>query len=235
MYFPLAAGGLGLFNPILELTSFVPEQSVRTQGSFLEEDDVDEEADEGGESGSRGGRKGRGGRGRGGRERGSRTRAQGYRSRNRYRNEIYSGSLSTVARERHAQFDEEKKAEGKTGKSKSKPPRESWDTDPRSDAMRNVDNRLNNEISGLHSQYVSLVMPQDPSEPARLKQLYDAFMSRGTKMRGRTQESLSCYWKWLLYTYGLQLLDRLGTFNFLQTELVPLHLISHKKTHDTSL
>ncbi len=42
------------------------------------------------------------------------------------------------------------------------------------------------------------------------------------------QAGLSAYWRWILYIYGPQILDFLGTFRFLITELVPLQLISQK-------
>jgi len=131
MYFPLAAGGLGLFNPILELTSFVPEQSIKTSGSLVVNDDEDPLGDDGhfvdddedytwgsggGQQGGRQGGRGRG-RGRGG---GSRTRAQGYRSRTRYRNEIDCSGLVDSARQRHILHEQEfgKKDTAKPGDKK---------------------------------------------------------------------------------------------------------------------
>lgn len=88
---------------------------------------------------------------------------------------------------------------------------------------------------GVYSQLMQVQEQKEPLEHSKLRRLFKDFMGRGTKLRGRTQENLGAYWKWLLFTYGHQLLDRLGTFHFLQTELVPLHLISHKKMQDTSL
>ena len=44
-------------------------------------------------------------------------------------------------------------------------------------------------------------------------------------MSGTSQHDLGAYWRWILYTYGPQIVDRFGSFRFLITELVPLQLI----------
>jgi hypothetical protein len=49
------------------------------------------------------------------------------------------------------------------------------------------------------------------------------------------QPGLSDYWRWVLCTYGPEILDRFGTFRFLLTDLVPLQLIHEQLLHDTSL
>ena len=51
------------------------------------------------------------------------------------------------------------------------------------------------------------------------------FIARGTEVAGRKQVTLRAYWQWVVYTYGPPLLESLGTFRFLLTELVPLGLI----------
>ena len=51
------------------------------------------------------------------------------------------------------------------------------------------------------------------------------FIQRGSELGGREQVSLGVYWQWVVYTYGLPLLDAVGSFRFLLTELVPLPLI----------
>jgi len=42
---------------------------------------------------------------------------------------------------------------------------------------------------------------------------------------GKKQAQLRPYWRWVLATYGPALLEALGTFRFLPTELVPLGLV----------
>ena len=64
-----------------------------------------------------------------------------------------------------------------------------------------------------------------------METLVQDFIKRGSEVSNREQESLSPYWRWILYIYGPQILDSLGTFRFLITELVPLQLIV-KKYHE---
>ncbi len=66
---------------------------------------------------------------------------------------------------------------------------------------------------------------QAPPEIRSLAQMTHAFIARGSEIGGRTQETLSAYWRWVVATYGPPLLDAVGTFSFLPTELVPLPLI----------
>jgi hypothetical protein len=61
------------------------------------------------------------------------------------------------------------------------------------------------------------------------------FVERGSEVGGRQQPGLSPYWQWVLYTYGPQLLEELGTFRFLLTELVPLQLILETKVEATTM
>jgi hypothetical protein len=58
-----------------------------------------------------------------------------------------------------------------------------------------------------------------------MEQLVKDFIERGSEVSGRRQGRLSPYWRWVVYTYGPSLLEALGTFRFLLTELVPLQLI----------
>ncbi|MBA2392300.1 MAG: hypothetical protein H0V70_06085 [Ktedonobacteraceae bacterium] len=51
------------------------------------------------------------------------------------------------------------------------------------------------------------------------------FIQRGASLHAGTQTSLAIYWRWILYLYGPQIIQHLGTFRFLITELVPLQLI----------
>jgi hypothetical protein len=76
--------------------------------------------------------------------------------------------------------------------------------------------------------YRRLVKEVEPTAPPKLpamEQLVNDFINRGTEVAGRKQQTLSPYWRWVVYTYGPSLLEALGTFRFLITELVPLQLI----------
>ena len=64
-----------------------------------------------------------------------------------------------------------------------------------------------------------------PAQTPHLKALMADFIQRGSELGGREQVSLGVYWQWVVYTYGLPLLDAVGSFRFLLTELVPLPLI----------
>ncbi len=61
-----------------------------------------------------------------------------------------------------------------------------------------------------------------------MEALVNDFIDRGSEMSNGHQEGLSAYWRWILYLYDPQILDFLGTFRFLITELVPLQLIMQK-------
>jgi hypothetical protein len=76
--------------------------------------------------------------------------------------------------------------------------------------------------------YTSIVAVSEPAGPPPLtamEQLVEDFIERGGEVSGRRQARLSPYWRWVVYTYGPSLLEALGTFRFLLTELVPLQLI----------
>jgi hypothetical protein len=62
-------------------------------------------------------------------------------------------------------------------------------------------------------------------EMASMEALVQDFIARGSEVSGRGQATLSPYWRWVVYAYGPSLLQSLGTFRFLLTELVPLQLI----------
>ena len=61
-----------------------------------------------------------------------------------------------------------------------------------------------------------------------METLVTDFIHRGSDMTNHHQAGLSPYWRWILSIYGPQMLDLLGTFRFLITELVPLQLIIQK-------
>ena len=67
-----------------------------------------------------------------------------------------------------------------------------------------------------------------------MEALVNDFIRRGSEMSNRHQAGLSPYWRWILYIYGPQILDLLGTFRFLITELVPLQLIIQQYRHGTA-
>jgi hypothetical protein len=81
------------------------------------------------------------------------------------------------------------------------------------------------------SYYQALTTEIRASEPATnqvMEALVQDFIRRGSELSNSQEAGLSAYWRWILYIYGPQLLDFLGTFRFLITELVPLQLIIQK-------
>jgi hypothetical protein len=79
--------------------------------------------------------------------------------------------------------------------------------------------------SDCYNRLVAEIEPAAPPPLPSMEQLVNDFINRGTEVAGRAQEGLSPYWRWVVYTYGPSLLEALGTFRFLMTELVPLQLI----------
>lgn len=65
----------------------------------------------------------------------------------------------------------------------------------------------------------------NPTSTVIMEGLVNDFINRGFEVSGKTQQGLSPYWRWVLYTYGPQLLESFGTFRFLMTELVPLQVV----------
>jgi hypothetical protein len=96
-------------------------------------------------------------------------------------------------------------------------------------------NLLANEWSNYYQQFLEVLEPGEPQETKVMKTLVDDFIQRGSDISAGKQQGLSAYWRWVLYTYGPQILERFGTFRFLLTELVPLQLISQQRVQDTSL
>src|SRR5262249_21935830 len=75
--------------------------------------------------------------------------------------------------------------------------------------------------------YRNLVVPVEaawPPAPDAIVRVLEDFIKRGGEVSGRPQEGLTAYWRWVVCGYGPALLEALGTFRFLMTELVPLHL-----------
>jgi len=86
--------------------------------------------------------------------------------------------------------------------------------------------------------YRSLLTPLDPVVPETtrsMQALIDDFIERGTEVQHRTQKELQPYWRWIVVTFGPQLLEFFGSFRFLLTELVPLQLIVQHRMRDTTL
>jgi hypothetical protein len=94
------------------------------------------------------------------------------------------------------------------------------------------------QASAWTTFYVNgLVVPVEPAEPATtpmLKTLLQDFIARGGEVAGRKQTRLRPYWQWIVTTYGPPLLEAVGTFRFLLTELVPLGLVFAESGSDDS-
>ncbi len=88
--------------------------------------------------------------------------------------------------------------------------------------------RRNNDWSRFYAHHLVLIEPTTPISNNVMETLVQDFISRGKQLSGGKQQSLSAYWRWVLYSYGSQLLDHFGTFRFLFTELVPVQLITQR-------
>jgi hypothetical protein len=90
--------------------------------------------------------------------------------------------------------------------------------------------------SGWHTFYARYLQEIEPSSPDSndvMETLVRDFIRRGSEISLGEQTSLSAYWRWVVYIYGPQILERLGTFRFLITELVPAQLITGKYRQGT--
>jgi reverse transcriptase-like protein len=96
-------------------------------------------------------------------------------------------------------------------------------------------NTHRNEWNTYYEQLLTAVEPVEPQQTKVMKTLVDDFIARGGEISSGQQQGLAPYWRWILYTYGPEILQRFGTFRFLITELVPLQLISGQLLQDTSL
>jgi hypothetical protein len=95
--------------------------------------------------------------------------------------------------------------------------------------------RQNNKWSAYYTHLLRAIKPIEPKDTKVMKTLVDDFIARGGDVSAGKQRGLSSYWRWILYTYGPEILQRFGTFRFLITELVPLQLIGQQRLQDTSL
>lgn len=92
-----------------------------------------------------------------------------------------------------------------------------------------------NEWGAFYGQFLDRIEPLEPEETRVMKTLLNDFVVRGAEISAGRQVGLAPYWRWILCTYGPQILRRFGTFRFLITELVPLQLIGRQLDRDSSL
>ena len=93
--------------------------------------------------------------------------------------------------------------------------------------------RRRNTWARFYASLLTEVQSVEPVPQKVMETLVDDFIERGAELSGGSQQTLSGYWRWILYTYGPQILNALGTFRFLITELVPLQLITQWHLGDT--
>ncbi len=91
----------------------------------------------------------------------------------------------------------------------------------------NWQNENNDWKEFYEDQHVKLE-PAPCAESSTMKSLVESFVRRGKVISGGEQQGLSQYWRWTLSIFGPEILEQLGTFEFLLTELVPLQLIQEK-------
>ncbi len=82
-----------------------------------------------------------------------------------------------------------------------------------------------NDWSIFYSSFTGDVCLKEPAATNSMEVLVNDFIQRSHELGNSKQTTLSPYWRWILYIYGPQILERLGTFRFLSTELVPLQII----------
>jgi hypothetical protein len=92
-----------------------------------------------------------------------------------------------------------------------------------------------NDWSAYYRKLLEPLREAEPKDTKVMKTLVDDFIQRGKTISAGKQKGLSSYWRWILYTYGPQILHQLGTFRFLIPELVPMQLIGEQRLQDSSL
>ena len=85
-----------------------------------------------------------------------------------------------------------------------------------------------NAWSSFYRSLTQEIWASEPTTNQVMEALINDFVRHGSEMSNRQQRGLSPYWRWVLSIYGPQIVERLGTFRFLLTELVPLQLIVQK-------
>ncbi len=96
---------------------------------------------------------------------------------------------------------------------------------PERDEKTAPDTEIN---AAMYQYFLNIIRPlqmDGPTSTPGMEGLVKDFIARGGEVGGREQKGLSPYWQWIVYTYGPAVLESLGTFRFLLTELVPLQLI----------
>ncbi|WP_406698300.1 reverse transcriptase domain-containing protein [Singulisphaera sp. Ch08] len=96
-------------------------------------------------------------------------------------------------------------------------------------------NLRDNDWGAYYAQFLERIEPLEPEETKVMETLLKDFIARGSEISAGQQSDLAPYWRWILCTYGPQILRRFGTFRFLITELVPLQLIGRQLDRDSSL
>jgi hypothetical protein len=84
----------------------------------------------------------------------------------------------------------------------------------------------------FYSAFFQEVKLQAPAPNQVMETLVKDFIERGAELSVGKQKDLSPYWRWVLYISGPQILEHLGTFRFLITELVPLQLVGRRQVGD---
>ncbi|GER91317.1 hypothetical protein KDW_54790 [Dictyobacter vulcani] len=85
--------------------------------------------------------------------------------------------------------------------------------------------RAGNDWAYFYSSHINHVPMKAPTTTPGMEVLVNDFIHRSNELGYRSQHTLGPYWRWIVYIYGPQIIDHLGTFRFLNTELVPLHII----------
>jgi hypothetical protein len=116
-------------------------------------------------------------------------------------------------------------AESQRQRKRLEPPRDrppAWDTQE-------------NDWSEYYAWLLQRLTEAAPKDTKVMKTLVDDFIQRGQTVSSGKQKGLSPYWRWILYIYGPQILQKLGSFRFLIPELVPMQLIGEQRLEDSSL
>ncbi len=84
----------------------------------------------------------------------------------------------------------------------------------------------------FYNTLLNEVRSKAPAPNQVMETLVKDFIQRGSELSSGKQKDLSPYWRWVLYIYGPQILEALGTFRFLISELVPLQLTTRKHAQE---
>ena len=111
---------------------------------------------------------------------------------------------------------------------------------PRHSAPNTLTENWQTHSQAWSTYYSSLLNPIGPCAPTSnpiMETLVTDFIRRGAEISAGKQKDLAPYWRWILYLYGPQIREQLGTFRFLITELVPLQIVlkSYRQSEDNAL